>query len=135
MENDINPTDVSFAAEERHEILKTLCELAVNLKYATAVPQISADYVVIETGQKQLKNAVGVLKDGVTFYTKDDSLLRLLSEHGLKPSRSPFENPNSVHNPYRYQIPHIQKSVIENMRPLFLTMVHDSIEYVRNPAS
>lgn len=128
----VQPLSTPPSLDDRYSVAIALSGLSADLRHSYQVQKVEAGYVVIETGNQQLKNAVGVLRDGITFYTEDNALLTLLEEHGLKAEPDPMKNDGSVHNAYRYQIPHVLAKTITDYRPLFLTMLHDSIAYVRN---
>ncbi len=121
--------------EERVEIARTFQNLSSILKDPITVVRVDAGYVVIETGTKQFKNAISLLQDGLAFYTTDDSLRRLFEEHGIEPTCEPMKNEESAHNRYRYLIPHVSPATILKYRPLFLTMLHDSVSYVQDQAN
>ena len=116
----------------REAVTNALLQLAKDLGFQVRIAPIEADYFALETGDKQFKNAVSVLRDGITFYTVTDSLLRLLGEHGLAAKESPFRNESSEHNVNRWQIQHVDEDTIRDLRPLFLAMVHESISYVQS---
>ena len=117
--------------EERREIAVALLGLAKELRYGAEVQTVETGYSVVETGDKQLKNAISVLKDGIAFYTPNAALIDLLSQHGLEAKCVPL-GLSSSHNRFRYKISHVTLETIEELRPLFLAMIHDSIVYVQN---
>lgn len=92
-------------------------------------------YDPIQTGSRQLKNALCIEASSTSFFTSDKDLLRRLSKPstGFRIRPAPLPDKTSRHNEYRFRIYNVTPASLETYRDDFSQIVKDSVAYVQNP--